>query len=537
MHQDRDFELQEALMPHEHALIQDLALDTLFQSMAQGDRFLWDVAKNAILTSLRDPESIFYRQNILKDCLTNTAVVKDIYYIAVESIEKRKKHFWSYTSKYPGSILYGALEILQLFTEQLKKLKRIAQEHAHQFTSEGFRAFFSMIEKELGNDFFSSTQNHLRALKFRDGILIRAELGKGNESTLYSLCKPREINQSWFSRIFSKKPPAYVFRIDERDENGCKILSNIKDRGINSIANTLAQSADHLEDFFQMLRIELAFYIGCLNLHDCLTQIHAPTSFPLPVRSYKRKFSCMGLYDICLALNRNQKISGNDVCADDKDLTIITGANQGGKSTFLRSVGIAQLMMQCGLFVPAERFQSNICNGLFTHYRREEDTSLKSGKLDEELGRLSAIVEHLKPNAMILFNESFAATNEREGSEIARQIICALIEKRIKILFVTHQYEFAHSFYEKKLNNVLFLRAPRQADGKRTFQLIEGEPLQTSYGHDLYDRVFGKHDAIQTPTNLFVKLYEDLQTISKTGSPNIQSGQHESTEKHVQPSR
>ncbi len=87
---------------------------------------------------------------------------------------------------------------------------------------------------------------------------------------------------------------------------------------------------------------------------------------------------------------------------------------------------------------------------------------------------------------MILFNESFAATNEREGSEIARQITRALLEKHLKIFFVTHQYEFAHNFYNQKMENVFFLRAERQVDGGRTFKLFEGEPLQTSYGEDLY---------------------------------------------------
>jgi DNA mismatch repair ATPase MutS len=182
---------------------------------------------------------------------------------------------------------------------------------------------------------------------------------------------------------------------------------------------------------------------------------------------------------------------GNDVNADNKDLFIITGANQGGKSVFLRSIGLAQLMMQCGMFVPAESFCANTCGGLFTHYKREEDTAMKSGKLDEELGRMSDIVDHIAPDGMVLFNESFAATNEREGSEIARQIVSALLEKQIKVFFVTHQYEFAQSMVNRNTGGAIFLRAERQADGKRTFRLVEGEPLQTSYGKDLYDNIFG----------------------------------------------
>jgi DNA mismatch repair ATPase MutS len=127
---------------------------------------------------------------------------------------------------------------------------------------------------------------------------------------------------------------------------------------------------------------------------------------------------------------------------------------------------------------------------LFTHYKREEDVSLKSGKFDEELSRMSDIVDHITPNSMVLFNESFAATNEREGSEIARQIVTALVEKQVKVFFVSHLYDFARGFYDEGLDSAIFLRAERQSDGTRTFKLVQGEPLETSYGADLYKRIF-----------------------------------------------
>jgi len=86
-------------------------------------------------------------------------------------------------------------------------------------------------------------------------------------------------------------------------------------------------------------------------------------------------------------------------------------------------------------------------------------------------------------------NEAFAATNEREGSEIAGQIVRALLDKKIKIYCVTHLSEFARSFIGK--DNVLFLRAERLPDGRRTFKIKEGMPLETSYGADLYRKIFG----------------------------------------------
>ena len=235
--------------------------------------------------------------------------------------------------------------------------------------------------------------------------------------------------------------------------------------------------------------------MGCLNLHARLAKKEEPVSFPVPVASTERTHSFSGLYDVSLTLNLQSRVVGNSVNADDKDLVIITGANQGGKSTFLRSIGLSQLMMQSGMFAPAESFSSNVCDGLFTHYRREEDATMKSGKLAEELARMSDIVDNMTPNSMVLFNESFAATNEREGSEIATQITSALLEKGIKIFFVTHLYEFARGLFDSKMKGAVFLRAERQMDGSRTFRLVEGEPLQTSYGQDLYDEIFeGRKD-------------------------------------------
>ena len=193
---------------------------------------------------------------------------------------------------------------------------------------------------------------------------------------------------------------------------------------------------------------------------------------------------------LAITLKLEQRVVANDLNAENKDLVVITGANRGGKSTFLRSIGLAQLMMQCGAFVPAKSFTSDLSEGVFTHFKREEDTAMKSGKLDEELKRMSDIVDHLSADCTVLFNESFAATNEREGSEISRQIVSALLEKRVKVFFVTHQYEFAHSLYEKKMANAVFLRAERKTGGERTFKVVPGEPLETSYGEDLYDQIF-----------------------------------------------
>ena len=490
MYKDRDFDLQKELPVNEEELIQDLELNTLFNAMALGDEFLLEVVKKAVLTSLNDPDEIRYRQDILKDCIKNPSTVREIYSIPLESIKNKRKRWLGIFSRYPGAILDSSIRMLSMFVELLKKLRHIADENADNFKSEGFRTFFSMIKKELDDKYFSVVEAHLKRLNFPDGVLVSAELGRGNEGTNYVLRKPNEKNGSWIKRIISPKQLSYSFYISPRDEHGAEALSELRDRGINSVANALAQSADHIDSFFEMLKVELAFYMGSLNLYEQLNQISAPVSFPVPLIPGKGKLSFKQLCDPSFALTVKHKVVGNNLEEASIRLMIITGANQGGKSTFLRSIGSAQLMMQCGMFTAAEAFSAEICSGLFTHYKREEDTAMESGKLDEELKRMSTIVDNLRPDSIVLFNESFAATNEREGSEIAGQIVNALLEKNVKVFFVTHLYAFANEFAEKEHSNNLFLRAQRKPDGVRTFKLIKGEPLQTSYGEDLYQGIF-----------------------------------------------
>jgi DNA mismatch repair ATPase MutS len=111
-----------------------------------------------------------------------------------------------------------------------------------------------------------------------------------------------------------------------------------------------------------------ASYIGCLNLQEELEKMAATISFPVPASLDVRRHSCTGLYDVCLALTISESVVSNDLSADDKDLVIITGADQGGKSTFLRSIGVAQLMMQSEMFVGVKAFCANICEALHAFY-------------------------------------------------------------------------------------------------------------------------------------------------------------------------
>jgi DNA mismatch repair ATPase MutS len=472
------------------ALIQDLELETLWTAMAAGDEFLHEMAKTTVLSSLTDPDAIVYRQQVLADCLAHPDTVRLIYTLAVEALAAERKSGGLWWHARPDSILSRSVQALKIQVEALKRLRQIADAQASRFRSAGFTRLFAMLADELNDDYLQTVGYHLHELEFKRGLLESAQLAKGLKGRRY-IVRTTRIPRRRRRLPFASRSDSYGFTIPPRDENGFRALEEIRGRGINQVANTAAQSADHVRSFLSTLRLELGFYLGCLNLHTALVAKREPVCFPEPRSADHTTFTALGIYDVCLTLHLDNRVVGNDINAAGKSLIMITGANQGGKSTLLRGIGLAQLMMQAGMFVGARSLNAGVCNGLFTHYKREEDVTMRSGKLDEELGRMSEIVNHISRHSMLLCNESFASTNEREGSEIARQIVSAMLRKQIKVVFVTHMYDLAQSLHTQHLGNALFLRAEPRPDGRRTFELAERGPLPTSYGQDSYQRIFG----------------------------------------------
>jgi hypothetical protein len=490
MYTDRDFAPDAALPVNEADLATDLELGTLLEAMADGDKFLLAIARQGLHSGLADPAEITYRQHVLADCVAQPGAVRDLYDLAVEAVDADRHVFGFLFRDSPDTILTRSRQVMALYLTSLHRLADLRAKHAGDFASEGFTQFFAMLARELSGDYFAEMESRLAEVELRRGTLMSAGLGRGAKGTAYVLRRHPPI-RGWRDRLPGRNREAFSFTVPDRDEAGARALSELTSRAVNETANSLAQSADHIKGFFRLLCAELGFYLACLNLRDRLLARGLPVCYPVPAPTRSDRFDARGLYDASLALTLDGWVTGNDVSADGRQLIMVTGANQGGKSTFLRSVGQAQLMLQAGMFAPAQKLSGSACSGLFTHYKREEDATMERGKLDEELDRMSAITDLIRPGGLLLCNESFASTNEREGSQLAREITRALTEAGIRIVFVTHLYDLAESIHARGDGRVLFLRAEREADGNRTYRLPEGAPLPTSYGEDLYLETFG----------------------------------------------
>ncbi|HTX63720.1 MAG TPA: hypothetical protein VMD28_08775 [Acidimicrobiales bacterium] len=502
LYRDRDFDFSAEIGQLARDLETDLQLGVVLLAMAQGDRFLLDVSRQVLHAGLDDTDAIVYRQAVLTDCIEHEELLRELYALVVAALEDKKGLLWGIRSGRPQTTLAGAVSQLEAFTARLRTLRQLVDEHLELVRSEGFRNLFDSIQHDLDDQYLDSLRSHLRHLQFRGGVLLSMRLDRDNSGIDYVLRSPGAKRPRWRERVGLAPRTSYSFTIPPRDESAANELEGMTNRGLNQVANAAAQAADHIESYFKMLRAELGFYVSCLNLRAELVAKGAPVVLPVPLPQAPVRFSCTDLRDTALALQAAGPVVGNETDADDRPLVVVTGANSGGKSTFLRSVGIAQLMMQCGMYVTASSYRASIRFPVFTHFGREEDASMRSGRLDDELRRMDAIVVALKPHAVVLFNESFSGTNEREGSEIGRQIVHALLERDVAVFFVTHQFDLADGFRRSQPSTTRFLRAERAADGRPSYKLVAADPLATSFAVDVYRRIGGFGDTAPGPASI-----------------------------------
>ena len=463
----------------------DLELEHILSAMSRGDPLIRNVCRQVLDHPLQNEADILYRQEILRDCLAQPELIRSLYEICRNAGLERENAWYRLDSPYMSTIYSGAVTLLGIYMEALVKIRRAVE--TEYFSSAGLCSLSQLLCRELSDDYLEELRALEPDISNRKEMLISARFGPFLQGVSYVRRRPnpKTFRPPW------RRVPSSVLLI--RDAEELVDLTHRQDRAINAVANTMAQASDNVEAFTRHLQMELAFYVGALNLYERMGELGLPVSFPVPCGGNTRLWQ--GLYDGSLALLTGGAVTANTLSSRDRPLYLITGANQGGKTTFLRSVGQCQLMAQSGLFVFAEACRFPLRTQLCTHFKREEDPEMTSGRLDEELDRMSGIVDDLRPGGMLLSNESFASTNDPEGSQIFEQITLAFLQRNIEIFSVSHLMNYAARFAGE--DYTLCLRAERTESGERTFRLVPGKPLITAYGEDLYRKVFCTGDGAE----------------------------------------
>ncbi len=517
----------------EKSILQDLGLRILYMMSAREvimegeevkeigkpDLFIEEIMRKLMLVPLETEAEIVYRQEILRDCLRNPEFIVRLYDTCCDVLkgwdDLGRKAKEKVGNRDPFSVLVTDIHLLQLFAKGLTRMKALLREYEEELKAPGLIGFKARLEELFSDKTEADLKRILEDISFyaermevdansgqrmviKSKLVMECSLGDGLKFDGFRLedvaSKERKLRgpNSPIGRmqdfLQARTPDSVVV---QKDTPMFDYADKLEFGIVRHVMNYCTGFMTHFQSFFDQLHIQAGFYRGAVNLADHLKRFDLNYCYPKVVSQGTLRFK--ELKEVVMAMEQRIEAVGNTCDMEDIMLLIVTGANQGGKSTFLRSIGIAQVMMQCGLMVAAERYESGIFPSLFTHFTRREDSAMNSGRLDEELGRMNQIVENLGERSMVLLNESFATTTEKEGSVIAYDIIKALNEAGVKVLTVTHLLSFAQRMYDETAQGqgVEFFSAERLENGRRTFKMIQHAPELTSFGLDLYEKIVG----------------------------------------------
>jgi len=208
-----------------------------------------------------------------------------------------------------------------------------------------------------------------------------------------------------------------------------------------------------------------------------------------------------GAYNLNLALHQMEHTTGtlpmvtNDIqMGDHGRIGILTGPNQGGKTTYTQMVGLCQILAQTGLWVPAARAQLSPVDNVYTHYPVAEQVARGTGRFGEEAQRLSHIFARGTRHSLLLLNESLASTNPGESLYIAQDVVRILRRLGARAIFATHLHELAADVEALNASTagdsriVSLVASRREAEDStphRSYKIAPGPPLGRSYAREI----------------------------------------------------
>ena len=204
------------------------------------------------------------------------------------------------------------------------------------------------------------------------------------------------------------------------------------------------------------------------------------------------EFRAIGLYNPCVALKIEDEIVTNDVIFDEKArIYVLTGPNRGGKSVVTCAVGLAQAMMQLGMFVPAESATISPADSIMTHFPTGAEDTIEKGRLGEECARLGDIFARVSEKSLVLLDESLSSTGSYEASYIAAEVLRGLSMAGCRCIFSTHLHELAAELDSINEQAAASGGAPIDTlvagidQGQRSFKIYRAKPDGKSYARDI----------------------------------------------------
>jgi len=309
-----------------------------------------------------------------------------------------------------------------------------------------------------------------------------------------------------FDRFRQESPRGHLARLPEHPE-----LSRVEAQILDIVTRLFEQDFERLHRFFANHQAflddgvaafdrEAQVYMGYLEYMERLQRSGLKFCYPTLVDARDPVFA-KDTFDLVLAATpaagasrplgaeggrQRREIVCNDFSLKGKErILVVTGPNQGGKTTFARTMGQLYHLAALGFPVPGSAVQVSICDEIYTHFARSEDIARERGKLEDDIVRMREILARATSCSVVIVNEIFTSTTRRDALVLGTGLVRALVEMGAVGAYVTFVEELS-SLGDAVVSMVSTV--PRDDPSGRTFRVVRLQPRGTAHAMAIADK-------------------------------------------------
>lgn len=429
-------------------------------------------------TAVQDEETVQFRQAIVRDLLEETTLQKLQKFAEQMVILRRYRKLVGelyHENHREGWFLEAVLVYVRAVTQLAQDLSDA------DLQSQGLLAVRQAVGEYVASDEFRRLREEAEQLKQELGTVqycitikdstVRVRKYEGEADYSIEVEKTFEKFKQGAVKDYSVKLNI-VSSMNHVEAQILDLVARLYPELFGRLHRFCAEHAQFAADFILTFDREMQFYLAYLE--TILPLMKGGLKFCLPAvsRSSKEVLAAEA-FDLALAIQMRGeifRIVPNDFrLSGTERVIIVSGPNQGGKTTFARMFGQLHHLACLGLPVPGREARLFCFDHIFTHFEQEEDIRKLRGKLNEELVRMREIFERATPQSLLIFNEPFNSTTLKDALFLSHQIMQRVLELDVLCVWVTFLTELA-SASEKTISMVSTVDA--EDTSRRTFRIL-----------------------------------------------------------------